>query len=352
MRIFLVKPYALIVYAFVLLLYISACREKAEKATAGQAEDLATLEEAGIEAYNQAFWDWIPRDAVVEVLASGHDWTEGPLWLEADSSLLYTDIPRNSVYKWKEGQPVAIYLHPSGFMGNNFSGSEPGANGLLLDPEGRLVLCQHGERRVARMEAPLDQPDTVFTALAGEYNGMRFNSPNDGVYHSNGSLYFTDPPYGLPGRMEDPGKEIPFQGVYRLSPSGEVELLTDEFTRPNGIALSPDESKIYIANSDPEQAIWKVFDLDEEGKLANGRLWYDATHLIPNEKGLPDGLKVHGKGAVFATGPGGVLVFSAEGELLGRIHTGQATANCALDAEQTALYITADSYLLRVRLVP
>ena len=308
------------------------------------------FEEAEIEAYEESLWSVIPEASVVEVLAEGHDWTEGPLWLPEQEMLLYTDIPRNAIYSWKEGEEAKLYLKPSGFMGEKFGGSEPGANGLLLNSAGELVLCQHGERRIALMQSSVSEPAANYKTLTSAFKGRRFNSPNDAAYSSNGDLYFTDPPYGLPKRMDDPDKELDYQGVYRLSKEGELTLLTTEFTRPNGIAFSPDEKKLYVANSDPELAIWKVFDVLEDGSIRNGRIFYDATGMVAQEKGLPDGLKVDDQGNLFATGPGGVFIFSPEGMVMGKIKTGQATSNCAFNTNKSTLYITADSYVLRVRL--
>ncbi len=308
------------------------------------------FEEGEIVAYEESLWSIISEASVIEVIAKGHDWTEGPLWLPEQEMLLYTDIPRNAIYSWKEGEEAELYLKPSGFMGEKFEGSEPGANGLLLNREGELVLCQHGERQIALMQSSVSEPAANYKTLASAYKGKRFNSPNDAAYKSNGDLYFTDPPYGLPKRMDDPDKELDYQGVYRLSKEGELTLLTTEFTRPNGIAFSPDEKKLYVANSDPELAIWKVFDVLEDGSIRNGRIFYDATEMVAQEKGLPDGLKVDDKGNLFATGPGGVFIFSPEGMALGKIKTGQATSNCAFNTNKSTLYITADSYVLRVRL--
>ena len=308
------------------------------------------LEEGSIEANSAILWTIIPENSKIEIIAEGHDWTEGPLWLEKEQLLLYTDIPRNAIYAWKEGENAKVYLQPSGFLGENFTGAEPGANGLLLNADGELVLCQHGERRIAKMNSSLDVPKAEFTALAADYNNKRFNSPNDAAYRNNGDLYFTDPPYGLPKRMDDPEKELDFQGVYRLDAQGSLTLLTKELSRPNGIAFSPDEKQLYVANSDPEQAIWRVFNVMEDGSLDKGKLFYDATNLVSIEKGLPDGLKIDRNGNVFATGPGGVFVFSPDGLLLGKIKTGQATSNCAFNTDKTVLFITADSYVLRVKL--
>ncbi|MFY0685772.1 MAG: SMP-30/gluconolactonase/LRE family protein [Cyclobacteriaceae bacterium] len=303
-----------------------------------------------IEVLDDRLKEIIDTNAKIEVIADGHEWTEGPLWVDSEQMLLYSDIPRNAIYQWKEGQKAAVYLQPAGFLGENFEGSEPGSNGLLLNSDGQLVLCQHGERRMAVMTASLNDPKPDFVALASDWEGKRFNSPNDAAYMSNGNLYFTDPPYGLPQRMEDPEKEIDFQGVYRLSTAGEITLLTDELTRPNGVAFSPDEKTAYVANSDPKMAIWKAFDVGEEGLFTNGRLFFDATDRVPTDKGLPDGLKVDDQGNVFATGPGGVLIFSPEGELLGIIRTGEATANCAFNSDKSVLFVTADMYVLKIKI--
>ena len=175
----------------------------------------------------------IPADARIEKLAEGFDWAEGPVWVPGGEYLLFSDIPPNTIFKWKKGEPISTYMKPSGYTGSEPRGGEPGSNGLLLDADGRLILCEHGDRRVSREDSPGQK-----TTLADRYQGKRFNSPNDACYHSNGDLYFTDPPYGLVQGMEDPAKELDFQGVYRLKPTGEVQLLTKEMSRPNGIAFS------------------------------------------------------------------------------------------------------------------
>jgi gluconolactonase len=200
------------------------------------------------------------------------------------------------------------------------------------------------------MEAPLDAPKPQFTPLAVRYQGKRFNSPNDAVFRSNGDLYFTDPAYGLEKQWEDPAREISFAGVYRRSASGEITLLTSDMTRPNGLAFSPDERHLYVAQSDEKAAIWRVFDVKKDGTIDNGRVLFDATSMVPGKKGLPDGLKIDTEGNLFATGPGGVLVITPEGKHLGTIATGQATSNCAFGDDGRTLYMTADDYLMRVRL--
>jgi gluconolactonase len=330
-----------------------SCKEEKRQLHSNEknSESLITiLNEGSIEAYNEDLWEIISKDAVIEIISEGHDWTEGPLWVDSEAMLLYSDIPRNAVYGWKEGEKAQIFLQPSGYKGDNFEGSEPGSNGLLLDQNKDLVLCQHGNRQIAKMMNPVSKPSPDFQILADRYDGKRLNSPNDGVYKRNGDLYFTDPPYGLPKQMNDHNKQLPFQGVYRLEPNGNITLLTQEFTRPNGIAFSPDEKTLYVSNSDPEMAIWKTFDVKESGLLENGSVFYDATASVPLEKGLPDGLKVDTAGNLFATGPGGVFIFSPAGTLLGKIKTGQATSNCAFNTDKSILYITADSYVLRVKL--
>ncbi len=343
-------------YVLVLLFLANsmACndRKKTEVSEVPGPKDqvLTAYSEGTIEVLDERLWDVLPEDGNLEIIAEGHDWTEGPLWIAENQQLLYSDIPKNAIYSWKSGEKAKQYLHPSGFLGTQFEGEEPGSNGLLLNKDGKLILCQHGERRIAMMDASTDAPDPVFHSLADMYDGKRLNSPNDAVFNKNGELFFTDPPYGLPKRMDDPNKELDFQGVYKLRADGKVILLTSEFSRPNGIAFSPDEKKIYIANSDPDKAIWKVFEISGDATLGEGKLLYDATSLVAKEKGLPDGLKVHSDGTVFATGPGGIFLFSPEGTLLGKIKTGQATSNCAFNEDESVLFITADSYVLQLRL--
>ena len=300
---------------------------------------------------------WVDRlDAVIgsdvrlDVLAGGMDWTEGPLWIEEHQMLLFCDIPPNRIYKWTEEGGTELYLTPSGYTQDTPRGGEVGSNGLLLDPDGHLVLCQHGDRRMAKMDAPLDAPKPEYVTLADNYKGRKFNSPNDAVYKSNGDLYFTDPPYGLEKNVNDPLKEIPFQGVYRLSADGEVTLLLDSLTRPNGIAFLPDEKTILIANSDPGKVHWYAYDLDDQGLLQNGRIFFDASEATKSAPGMPDGLKVDGQGNVFATGPGGIWIFDTAGEALGRIRIHQAVSNVSLARDGREIYATADGEVLRIRL--
>jgi gluconolactonase len=297
-----------------------------------------------IERLDPALDSLLAPDAQIEKLASGFTWSEGPVWISKGDYLLFSDVPRNIVFKWKEGEGTSDYMIPSGYTGAKQRAGEPGSNGLTLDSQGRLVLCQHGDRQIGRREN-----DGKVTPLARYYNYRRFNSPNDLVYKKNGDLYFTDPPYGLEGNVKDPAKELNFQGVFRLKPDGKVDLLTRDLTLPNGLAFSPDEKQLYVAVSDPKAAnIW-VFDVDAKGMLQNGKIFFSAQHLVEGRKGLPDGMKVDLKGNLFATGPGGVLVINPEGKHLGTINTGEPTANCAWGNDGSTLYITANTNLCRIK---
>lgn len=280
----------------------------------------------------------------VEVLATGFEWAEGPVWNRKDGYLLFSDIPRNAVMKWSHQRGIELFMKPSGYTGVAAYGREPGSNGLLLDAQGRLILMEHGDRRVSRMD-----PDGGKVTLADRYQGKRLNSPNDGVLKSNGDLYFTDPPYGLPKQWDDPRRELQFCGVYRWS-QGTLTLLTRELSRPNGIAFSPDEKTLYVANSDPQRALWMAYPVKPDGTLGAGRVFADVTRMVSRDlPGLPDGLKVDSRGNLWATGPGGVHIYTPEGKRLGRIDTGEATANVAWGDDGSTLYITADMYLCRIR---
>ncbi|HEU5147133.1 MAG TPA: SMP-30/gluconolactonase/LRE family protein, partial [Chryseosolibacter sp.] len=258
----------------------------------------------------------IEPGATIEVLSSGYEWSEGPVWVESENMLLFSDVPTNKVYKWTEADSIELYLEPSGYTGEGASTSnEQGSNELALNSEGKLVLCQHGDRRVAIMDASLASPQPKFIPVADQFEGKKFNSPNDVAIRKNGDYFFTDPPYGMP---KDETQQIPFQGVYSVA-NGTVTLLVDSITRPNGIAFMPDEKTMLVANSDPEKAIWYSFDLTPKGTLTNAKIFHDATEAAKTEDGLPDGLKIDQQGNVFATGPGGIWIFSRDGKLLGKI---------------------------------
>jgi gluconolactonase len=283
----------------------------------------------------------------IEVLADGYDWSEGPVWVPREGGfLLWSDVPANTIYKWSPGQAAAAFMKPSGFTGVGKYSSEPGSNGLTLDKQGRLIAAEHGDRRVSRYDWTGGK-----RTLADNWQGKRFNSPNDVIVKSNGDVYFTDPIYGLPERENDKTRETDFCGVYRWSAkTGEVTLLTKELTRPNGLAFSPDETLLYVANSDPAKAIWMAYPVQADGTIGAGKVFKDVTSMVGDKNpGLPDGLRVDTKGNLFASGPGGIHVYAPDGTLLGRIETGQATANCAFGGDGSDLYITADMYIVRVK---
>jgi len=329
-----------------------ARRQRDERPTVGSIERLDPRLDAILDA-----------DAKIEVLAMGFAWSEGPVWVAsgetADAAhtpaglpaggLLFSDIPPNRIMSWRPGHGLEVFLAPAGFTGPGGYGNEPGSNGLALDREGRLLLCEHGDRRVSRLE-----PGGGKRTLADAWQGRRLNSPNDLVVHSSGAIYFTDPPYGLPKQLDDPRCELDFCGIYRIAPDGSLALLCRTMTRPNGIGLSPDEKTLYVAQSDPQAALWRTFTIAPDGSLADGetggRVFFDATTLLASRRGLPDGLTVDAAGTIFATGPGGVLVFAPDGTHLGTIMTGQTTANCCFGDDGRTLYMTADSLLCRVRL--
>jgi gluconolactonase len=302
-----------------------------------------------IERLDPALDAIIGKDAKVEIIAEGFEWSEGPLWLEDQQMLIFSDVPMNTIYKWTEAKGKEVYLKPSGYTDSAARGGETGSNGLTLNREKKLVLCQHGNRQVAWMDADLASPKPLFRTVADNYLGKRFNSPNDVVCDSKGNYYFTDPPYGLEKNMDDPLKEIPFQGVYKVTSAGQVMLVTDSLTRPNGIALTPDEKTLIVANSDPAKASWYAFDISGDS-VTNGRVFYDATPATGSGKGLPDGFKIDKQGNIFATGPGGVWIFDKTGRQLGKIKFHESTSNCALSPDERTLYVTADMYVLRIKL--
>ena len=284
----------------------------------------------------------LPPDAVVEKVAEGFHWAEGPVW--QGGAVLFSDVPENIIYRWVPGATAAkIFLQPSGGAVATPAFREPGSNGLARDAEGRLILCQHGLRRIARLEKDGSQ-----TALADRYEGKRFNSPNDLTIAKNGDIFFTDPPYGLAKGEKSPLRELTFSGVYRLT-GGKVTLLTDEHRFPNGIALSPDEKTLYLNTSDPRSPCVHAYDLQPDGTLAKHRIFFDATPVMRNGPGLPDGLKVDRAGNVWTSGPGGILILSPAGRHLGTILTGEPTANCGWGEDGGTLFITANKFLLRVK---
>ncbi len=317
---------------------VSACQTKKPYPTIGEIERLDTSLDS-----------IISPNAKVEIIADGLDWSEGPLWLEKEKMLLFSDVPRDTIFKWTEEKGKEVYLTPSGYTDTVKRGGEIGSNGLTLDNEDNLILCQCGNRQIARMDAPLANPSPKYASITNTYLGKKFNSPNDVIVNSKGEVFFTDPPYGLEKKMDDPKKEIPFQGVYKVKKNGEVILLTDTLTRPNGIVLMPGEKTLLVANSDPAKPNWYAFDINNDS-LSNGRIFYSCAGYDKNLKGLPDGMKADKAGNLFATGPGGVWIFNKNGKLAGKIKVPEATSNCAFSADEKTLYITNDMNVLRVKL--
>lgn len=295
-----------------------------------------------IEQLDPALSELIDADAEIEVLTTGYQWSEGPVWIKSGGYLLFSDVPRNKIHKWSATDGHSVFMDPSGFDGENGE-KEPGSNGLMTDAQGRLVVCDHGNRRVYRVEA-----DGTKTTLADRFDGKRFNSPNDLVINSKGDIYFTDPPYGL---KDNTKREIDFCGVYRLSTDGTVTLLTKELERPNGIALSPDEKTLYVAQSHRPAPIYQAYAIKPDGTTdAQGKLLFNSVkYAEQGDPGMPDGMCVDVKGNLWATGPGGVLIISSEGKLLGRIMMGKPTANCAFGEDGSTLFITSSDRICRVR---
>jgi gluconolactonase len=300
---------------------------------------------ARLESLDKRFDALITPDTKIEKIADDLEWSEGPLWDARIKSLLFSDIPRNVVMRWHADKGVSRFLERSGYTGAApFTGREPGSNGLTFDLEGRLTLCQHGDRRISRRES-----DGTMVPLAVGYNGKKLNSPNDLVFDQRGALYFTDPPFGLPGQFADPAKELPFNAVFRVDPDGTINAVVTELEAPNGLGFSPDYKTLYVANARASSPIWKAYAVQSDGSLDKGRVFADSTALYKEGDGVPDGLKVDVHGNVFATGPGGVLVYAPDGTLLGRILTGVPTANVAFGEDGSTLFITANHRVLRMR---
>lgn len=320
------------------LLLLAACNQHTD-----------SKEKSIVERLDPALDAIVDSDAKMEVIGTGYEWSEGSLWVPTQQMLLFSDVPNNIVYKWTREKGIETYLTPSGYMGTDEYSNEPGSNGLVLDAENNLVLCQQGERRMAMMQAPLDHPKPSFLALADNYQGKKFNSPNDACYDANGNLYFTDPPYGLPEQENSPIKELPFQGVYKMAPNGTVTLLLDSITRPNGIAVSPDNKYLYVANSDPGKAYWYRYELGDSTLVAGG-IFYDAMPLTKTSNGVPDGMKIDKNGNILGAGPGGICIINPEGKLLGRIRFDSSISNCALADDDKTLYVTNDNQVVRIQL--
>lgn len=361
------------------LLGTSACNKEAESTntTAKQATPTAELTKQPITLVNQydgkkmlpvgssighieflsdKAYELLDKDLTIKIEANNFNWMEGPLWVEAGNFLLFSDVPQNTIYKFIPGEGTSVYLTPSG-ANNLYPGdAKKGSNGLLLDKDGKLIIMQVGDRRVGRMKSDVLNPKADYETVQSHYQGKRFNSPNDVVLHKSGALYITDPPYGLKGKLNDPKKELPYQGIFRIDPDGTPTLLDDSLTFPNGIDLSPDGKTLYVAVSDGRKKLNNAgihaYDLDDNGMVSNKRMFINGTHLIdlPGEQGNFDGMAVHSSGIIFATAPGGVWLLTPEAEVIAKIRTTQKNGNCTLTTDEKTLYIASDGYLLSVDL--
>ncbi len=304
-----------------------------------------------IELFDPTAAALIDSNAMIEVIGRGFNWSEGPVWLADKQTLIFSDVPENKIFQWKEGDSTRLYLTPSGYTSLEVQPGETGSNGMTLDKNGQLLLCQSGNRQVARMNASLDSPRPVFTALATNYKGKRFNSPNDIVADRNNNIYFTDPIYGLPKGADDPKRELTFEGVFKIDEAGKLSLLIDSIARPNGIALSPDERILYVASSDDEHPKWFAYHLDKRGNISGGGVLLDATAMkaAAEVKQGADGFKIDNGGNIFSAGPDGINIISPAGKRLALIKVyDRPTSNCVFNEKKNVLFITADDLVLKV----
>jgi gluconolactonase len=291
----------------------------------------------------------IAPDAKVERLVGGFKWAEGPVWVKHGGYLLFSDPPMNTMYRWSPKHGVKAFLHPSGYSGKDVAGlREAGSNGLAIAASGALIICDSGNRGLARLDLKTKRKEI----FVDRFEGKRFNSPNDLCIARSGAIYFTDPPYGLAGVENSPLKELPYSGVYRYSPEGKIALLDNSFLYPNGVALSPDESTLYVSNTDAKLPIIRAYQLGQDGWPTSFSTLFDTTPLIkPGVPGMPDGMKIDAAGNLFVAGPGGILVLTKKGELLGVIGAGnRAMPNCAFGEDGGTLFLAATDCLARIRL--
>ncbi|WP_100611308.1 SMP-30/gluconolactonase/LRE family protein [Confluentibacter lentus] len=293
----------------------------------------------------------IPENPQIEILGEGFNWSEGPCWIPSENKFVFSDVKENTIFEWTEEGGIKPYLKPSGYTGEKERGGEMGSNGLIINQNGELVICQHGDRRIAKMNADVSNPKPDFVTLSNGFDGKKFNSPNDLVYAKNGDLFFTDPPYGLERNNPNVVKEMDYQGVYKIDKSGQTILLTKEISFPNGIAISVDGKKLYVSNSDFTKPLWMVYDLTADNTIENGKVFCTAEGYDRQKmQGGPDGMAVHKSGWLFASGPGGIWIITEEGEHLGIIYTGEYTSNCTFNEDYSYLYMTANHKVLRMKL--
>ena len=299
--------------------------------------------------YDDRFYNFIDSNSQIEVLADELEWAEGPVWVESLNAVLFSDVATDKIYRWDETSGLTVYLYPSGHAPDDLGESWRGSNGLAIDKNGALILAQQSNRTLARMLAPLGNPAPKFEVLARQYDGRSINSPNDLVVHRSGTIYFTDPPYGLAGFEKSPDIELDFFGVFRLTEKNILSIVARDLEKPNGIALSSDHSTLYVSNSEADKAQIISIDLDEQGNPTSSRLFFDGGNLISDGPGSTDGMTMHPDDYLFVSIPNGLGLVSPEGELLGKMAIGQVT-NMALNNAGTQLFITTPKRLLRLRI--
>ncbi len=306
------------------------------------------IDEATIDRWDPAMDAIVPKDWKIEKLAEGFGWAEGPIWVKNGGYLLFTDVPGNKMWKWSEKGGLEKFLDPSGAANPDTNvWREAGANGLAILDANSILLADTGSRMIQKLDLATKQK----TPFASQFDGKKFSSPNDVVRMKSGVVFLTDPPYGFKKFDNAPEKEQPFNGVYRVAKDGSVTVVEKELHRPNGVALSPDERTLYVAQSEPTKPIIMAYTLDADGNVTGKKVFHDFTDLVgPKSPGLPDGLTVASDGTIFTTGPGGVVVLSKDGKRLGRISNGKATANCKFGDDGKTLYLTSHNILARIRL--
>ncbi len=308
-----------------------------------------------VEIYDINAASIIDSNATIEIISKNFNWSEGPLWIASKQMLLFSDVPENKIFQWKNGGTAKLFLTPSGYTDTAKRDGENGANGLALDKDGRLLLCQSGNRCIARLNTSLNSPKAAFTVLSANYNGKRFNSPNDLVEDSKRNIFFTDPIYGLPKYENDPTRELNFEGVFKIDAAGKTTLLIDSIPRPNGVALSPDEKILYVASSDNIKPRWYAYQLDNNRNITSGGILLDAAPLKEKAtiKQGPDGMKVDNNGNIFSAGPDGINIISPQGKRLALIKIyNRPASNCAFNETKNILYVTADDVIIKVKLHP
>lgn len=334
-------------YSFLLLFVFAfvACKQKSDNSN----ENKIYRTTGFVQKLNPELDQIVDSNAKGEIIASGFDWAEGPLWIDSKQMLLFSDVPRNVVYKWTDKDSIRDYLFVSGYTDSAKRGGEMGSNGLLLNNEGKLVLCQCGNRQVVYMETTLEKPRPEYVSLAYSFEGKRFNSPNDATLAPNGDIYFTDPPYGFEHGENDPLRQIKYNGVFKIRNDGKIFMLIDSITRPNGIAYLKSTNQLIVSCSDPEKPNWYIYDVAGDS-LKNGRIFASAKGYDSSFVGLPDGIKIDQSENIFATGPGGVHVMNKEGKTLGILRFEGPVSNCSLSGDGKTIYLTNDDRIIRMRL--